>query len=107
MSELEEGLNGILNDPQMMQKIMSMAKSLSGDAPAPKQEALPGIDLGTMQKIASFASQSGIDKDQQTLLVALRPYLARERIAKLEKAMRAAKMAKLAGGFLGQKGAAL
>ncbi len=109
MSELEDQLNGILSDPQAMQKIMAMAKSLSGpgDSPPPKPEGLPNFDLGTMQKLANFANQSSIDKNQQTLLVALKPYLCRERIAKLEKAMRAAKMAKLASGLLGRQGSSI
>jgi hypothetical protein len=37
------------------------------------------------------------------LLNALCPYLSRDRIGKLEKAMRAAKMAKLATGIMGNR----
>jgi hypothetical protein len=54
-----------------------------------------------LQKLSGFASQSSIDKDQKTLLKALGPYLSRDRISKLEKAMRAAKLARLASGFVG------
>lgn len=105
MGEMEEKLNGILNDPQMMQKIMSMAQSISApDAASPRADALPNLDLGMIQKLSGIASQTGIDKNQQSLLLALKPYLSRERIGKLEKAMRAAKMARLASGFLGQQG---
>ena len=60
-----------------------------------------GLDMGTMQKLLGIARQSGIDKNQQALLKALAPYLSRERIAKLEKAMRAAKIAALASTALG------
>lgn len=110
MDEMEEKLNAVLSDPQMMQKIMNMAQSLGAqsaprpESSAPKPEGLPDIDLGMLQKLSGFAQQGNIDKDQQTLLRALRPYLSRERIGKLEKAMRAARMAKLASGFLGSGG---
>ena len=60
-----------------------------------------------VQKIASMAGKAGIDNHQQALLKALRPYLSRERIEKLEKAMRAAKLAGVATGFLGSGGLSL
>ena len=56
------------------------------------------------QKISGMARQSGIDKREQALLRALEAYLTADRVGRLEKAMRAAKMAKLAIGLLGQQG---
>jgi hypothetical protein len=105
MSEMEEKLNSVLSNPQLMQQIMSMAQSIG--APPPKEDApsksepTPEIDLGMLQKLSGLAGAGTIDKDQQTLLKALRPYLSRERIGKLEKAMRAAKMARMASGLIG------
>ncbi len=98
MEDLESKLGAVLNNPEMMQKIMSLAQNLNQqDAPV-QQDAVPaGIDLATVQKLSGFAKQSGIDKNQQTLLRALSPYLSRQRIQKLERAMRAAKMARMAG----------
>jgi hypothetical protein len=101
MGEMEDKLTSMLNDPQMMQKVMAMAQSLTGDSPG--REELPGLDLGMVQKLSGLASRTGIDKDQRSLLQALKPYLSRERIDKLEKAMRAAKMARMASGFLAQQ----
>lgn len=106
MSEMEEKLNSVLNNPQMMQQIMAMAQSMSSAAPKKeetpqKNDALPEIDLGMLKKLSGFAGQSSIDKNQQSLLKALGPYLSRERITKLEKAMRAAKMARLATSLMG------
>ena len=63
-----------------------------------------GGDLAMIQKPFGMARQSGIDKNQQTLLRALGPYLSRERIVKLEKAMRAAKLAGIASTALGSSG---
>ena len=114
MDELEEKLGSILSNPQMMQQIMVLAQSLgtvSGPAPArepePAAPALPNIDLGTLQKLSGLAGQGTIDREQQALLKALGPYLSRDRVTKLEKAMRAAKMARLASTFLNQGGLSL
>ena len=105
MSEMEERLNSVLNNPQMMQQIMAMAQSMGGqpnkDEPPTNHESPPEIDLGMLQKLSGLAGQTGIDKDQRSLLRALTPYLTRERITKLEKAMRAAKMARVATTLMG------
>ncbi len=114
MPELEGKLDAILNNPQMMQQIMSMAQALGaqqdnkpGPEP-PKQEsplpALPNLDPAMLQKLTSLAGQGTIDNNQKSLLCALGPYLSQARIHKLEKAMRAAKIANLASVFLSQGG---
>lgn len=107
MSEMEEKLGAILNNPQMMQQIMSMAQAMSvsqpSQAPAPKpQESTPSLpmDPRMLQSLAGIAQKSGVDRNQQTLLKALCPYLSQNRVNKLERAMRAAKMAGLASSFL-------
>ncbi|MBQ9837917.1 MAG: hypothetical protein IJO56_00260 [Oscillospiraceae bacterium] len=106
MENLEQQLGSVLSNPEMMQKLMGLAQSLGNsqmqEQPAPS--ALPELDLSMVQKMAGFARQSGIDPQQQALLKALSPYLCRERLQKLEKAMRAAKMAKIASAALGQRG---
>lgn len=108
MENMEEKLGAILGNPQMMQQIMSMAQSMgqSQQAPPrdpPKQESspLPELDPAKLQQIMRLAGQTGIDRNQQALLKALRPYLTDQRIGKLERAMRAAKLAGLASSFLG------
>lgn len=102
--DMESKLGAILNNPQMMQQIMSFAQNLSPPSPAPQepQSPLPELDLGTIQKITSIIGKTGIDSHQQALLHALAPYLSSQRIAKLEKAMRAAKLASMASVFLGR-----
>lgn len=110
MENMEEKLNAMLNDPETMQKVMSMAQSLGlGTNPPepPKQSqnpSAPDIDIAMLQKFSGIAKQGNIDKEQQALLRALSPYLTKERIRKLENAMRAAKMAKVAAAALGQQG---
>ena len=107
MDDMQSQINTILGNPEMMQKIMAMAQTLSAtqpDAPAPPSENsgfnLPDIDPGMLQKLSGLAGKSNIDNNQRNLLKALGPYLNRSRIAKLEKAMRAARMASLASTFL-------
>lgn len=116
MEGMEQKLNSILSDPDMMSKIMSMAQSLGAgsDSAGQKEQsrqqeqpypALPsGAELALLQKLQGFAQGSSIDREQQALLHALSPYLAGERIKKLEKAMRAARIASVASGFLSSQG---
>ena len=109
MDQMEDKIGAILNNPQLMGQIMSMAQSLGQNDPAPKPQSaspapVPDFDPGLIQKIASMAGQSKIDGNQQALLRALNPYLSVRKVEKLERAMRAAKIARMASGFLGQGG---
>lgn len=107
MDQMEDKLGAILGNPDMMQKIMSMAQSL-GAAPEPQKTSpppelpSPEFDPAMLQKIMGFARQTGIDQNQHAFLKALGPFLSPQRIGKLEKAMRAAKLANLATSALGQ-----
>lgn len=116
MSEMEEKLGQILSNPQMMQQIMSLAQAMSASQPQ-KQEptpppqplqptvpAIPNIDPNLLRSLSSMTRQGGIDQNQQALLKALSPYLSQSRVNKLERAMRAAKMAGLASAFLNSGG---
>lgn len=117
MSEMEEKLGAILNNPQMMQQIMAMAQALGGGQPQteepPKQQkpadapaagTLPNLDPKILQSLAGMANQRNIDQNQQALLRALSPYLSRDRISKLERAMQAARMAGAASMFINSGG---
>ena len=105
---MEAKLGAILGNPDMMAQIMSMAQQLGGGTPPPPPEPEPkipnmpeGLDMGMIMKIANMANSANIDNHQRTLLSALRPYLMDARIVKLEKAMRAAKLAGIASQLLG------
>ena len=119
MGEMEDKLSAILNNPQMMSQIMSMAQAMgansSNDAPpqpqpqpsAPKPPApAPSLSIDPMmlQQLSGFAGQGAINKEQQALLKALSPFLQKDRLGKLERAMRAAKIARFASSALGQNG---
>lgn len=111
MDDMQSQMNAILGNPEMMQKIMTMAQTLNQPPPqqqeAEKQDAAPAfpdIDVSMLQRLSGLAGQSNVDNNQRNLLKALTPYLSRERINKLERAMRAAKMANMASSFLGKSG---
>ena len=110
MADMEEKLSAVLNNPQLMQQIMTMAQSLGQQAtpspqpqptPPPQEASVPSLpDPAMLQKLAGLAASTGTDSQQKALLSALGPYLSRDRIHRLEKAMQAAKMARLASAFL-------
>ena len=102
MGEMEDKIGAILNDPNMMQQLMSMAQAMGAPqktTPAPNEP-----DLAMIQKLSGLAQNSAIDSREKALLNALGAYLSAERITKLEKAMRAAKLARVASTLLNQGG---
>ena len=116
MSEMEDKLGAILSNPALMHQIMAMAQSMNQSPPAaaapasppgPPQsppQPSPEPDKGMLQSLSGLAKGSGVDRNQQNLLSALSPYLSRGRVEKLERAMRAAKMAGMASSLF-QSGA--
>ena len=104
MDDFESKLGQILGNPEMMGQIMAMAQSFGNQEPPPEpppREQAPELDLGTIQKLTGLVGKAGMDREQKALLAALSPYVSGERIKKLEKAMKAAKLAGVATTFLG------
>ena len=85
---------------------MSIAQNFQTEPQAqpPPVDTGPEIDLAMVQKLTSLIGKTGIDNHQNNLLQALAPYISPQRIRKLEKAMRAAKLAGMASVFFGQLG---
>lgn len=107
MEDMRQQINSILQDPEAMSKLKDMAQSLGlENTPPPTggEEAMPQIDIDMVQKLSGLVGKSSIDSNQRSLLAALTPYVRREQLGKLEKAMRAAKLASLASSFLGSTG---
>ena len=104
MSELEEKLGALLANPQLMQQISSLVQAMGQPSPSPPPPTPPQQpsepDLSQLQGLASLLQSNRIDANQQALLRALSPYLSPWRVGKLERAMRASKMAGLASVFL-------
>lgn len=109
MSELEDKLKALMGNPQLMQQIVGMAQAMGGQAQdaQPQESAptgIPPLDTAQLQTIMQAAKQTGVDRNQQELLHALSPYLSNGRISKLERAMRAAKLAGIASSFMNSGG---
>ena len=134
MSELDDKLNSILSNPAMMQQIMSLAQALNQSEaqqqqPPPQQPPVQppqaqqppvqppqvqqtnyapssdhALNPNLISKIASLMQRGSIDKNQEALLRALRPYLSKPKLEKLERAMHAAKMAGIASEMVNTRG---
>lgn len=112
MAEFEEKLNAILNDPQAMGQILSAAKALSGqeegpppadpDAPLPEEpagdplSALGQLDPRLLQVGMRLLSEyTGSDDRKTALLEALKPFLRPERRAKVDQAVKIARLSRV------------
>ena len=118
MSELDGKLNSILSNPAMMQQIMALAQALNqsdaqrqstNSTAQPQQSAEPAVkeapfNPNLLNKIAGLMERGSIDKNQESLLKALGPYLSRQKLQKLERAMHAAKMAGIASEMVNVRG---
>ena len=106
MNELEEQLNSILSDPEQMEKIAGLARSLmgGGDSAAPQRPPEEqGIDASLLQKMSSLM-HSGGDGREQALLKAMAPYLSEKRRGKLDHALQLARLARIAQLAIGKTG---
>ena len=75
MADIQAQMNSILQNPEMMEKIMTMAQSLGNNDQGPERmhsttDAFPEIDFATIQKLSCFLTQSNIDNNQKSLLSA-------------------------------------
>ena len=114
MEDLQTTLQSILSDPEQMARISAMAGSLGlkppeaeSAAPGPNQINSPpnretgnelpelGLDLGSI--LTQFSAASG---GEARVLAALRPALSETGQGRIDRALRAAKLSRLAGQFL-------
>ena len=99
MSEFEDKLNHILSDPQEMEKISRLAAQLMGDSTNGQGDTppSPGGGLPDLSGILGKLGNTGGKSDKAALLSALSPYLRPDRRQKLQKALRLAQAARIAG----------
>lgn len=107
MGGFEEKLESILNNPQAMSQIMSLAQSLGGtgsdqsdsassEPPPPSSPELQ-LDPKLLTGLASLLSQNSGEDDQRiALLNALKPFVKEQRHAKIDKAIQIAKLSRMA-----------
>ena len=125
MAQWEDKLGAILNNPQAMSQIMSIAQSLDGaqdSQGAPDAQAVPaepvsppaaesadtGLELDPklmevgMRALAAYRDPNN---DRAALLQALRPFVKESRYGKLDKAVQIARLSKVVRAALdGWKG---
>lgn len=105
MGELEERIGQVLNDPAQMERLSSLARSLMGGGGAAEPETEPGtgFDPAMMAKLgAMLREDAGAEHPREELLRALEPWLAPRRREKLARALRIARLGRLAQRFLGE-----
>lgn len=114
MSELEDRIQSVLNDPDQMQQILGMARSLMGGGPEPEPPKEPGGfslpelmggggEAGLMKKLASLLGGGGAGREQ-ALLEAMKPWLSESRSRRMDRALKLGHMARAASLALGEWG---
>jgi len=107
MAELEEMINSVLSDPKQMEMIAGLAKNLmGGDEPKPQESEpmglpLDGAMLSKLQQLMGNTEKAG---ESEALLRAMQPFLSEKRRVKMDKALKLARLAKLAGFAMGELG---
>lgn len=119
MAEFEDMLNSILSSPKEMEKIMGLARELSGSkpgqdqAPDPEPEkpsgGIPGlgdINPGMMASLGRLIGRLENTKDDgKTALVrSMKPYLRPERREALDRAVKIARIAHVARAAIDELG---
>ncbi len=106
MSELEDKISSILSSPGEMEKIMEIARSLSGAGsgqpaggePTGGASASPeGPDPKLMALLTRLLGEyNSAGSDKTALIRAMKPYLKPERAQAVDRAAQVAKLARLA-----------
>lgn len=102
MADVNEMLSGILSNPQAMESIMAMAKSLGQQSTPPQQQSTqsPADPMQLMQSLLQLSRNAGGDERQVALFQALKPFIRPERAERLDRAMQVARISRLAGNAL-------
>lgn len=116
MDDIASKITELLNDPEGMQKISSMANTLMQSnndntnnisdiisAVTTKQNednsadnfSIDPMQMGNIMKMMSLIKKQNTDDDNTRLLLALKPHLSDERKKKVDKALSLLKIAKL------------
>ncbi len=110
----EQAVSAMLQDPEQLQKIFALAQSLgfsppaAQEAPPPPPEPAAAPPAPAMQPpdekqqaLGELLQKAGkLDRRQENLLNALKPFLKPERREKIDRAMQAARISRLAGAAL-------
>jgi len=92
MNEFEQKLSSILSDPQEMERLKNLAAQIMGGASDSSGDTPAG-----MPELSGLLGQAGQGGDKAALIKALAPFLSPGRLDKLQKALRLAQAARMAG----------
>lgn len=99
MEDIAGKIEELLNDPNGMAKIQSMAESVFGNSgskdnnlPVAKNESIPDIDTGTIMKVFNLLRSNNNSSGRANLLLALKPHLSSERQQKIDSAIKIMKI---------------
>ena len=120
MSEFDDKLGAILGNPDAMSQIMALAQSLGGGPGAQAQPSAPSSPQPAVQAPAEtpdlgglfgmlgdldpaliqtgmqlFSEFSKSDDEKTALLLALKPFLKKERYAKVDRAVQIARLSRV------------
>ncbi len=97
MSDFEDKLNKLLNDPKEMERFAGFARSLmsGSDSVGTEQSTAPDIDPSLLKGLNGMLSGKNGGRDTR-LLEAMRPYLSEKRRGKMDRAMKLARLAGIA-----------
>ena len=124
MDELERALRAVLDDPAQLQELRELAGSMGFSVPQAQPESAPAPTPPGPEPVpepppaqaafqqqplpepaAAMLRQAGkMDKKQEALLLALKPFLRKERQEKIDRALHAARLASLASLALKNRG---
>jgi hypothetical protein len=110
VEDLENKINSLLSSPESMERIMQLARALSGNensvSPASSQadattsggngDSLAGLDPRVMQMLTGAIKELSTPSDTERLIAAIKPYLSHERIDKVDKALSICRLARIA-----------
>lgn len=109
--DIGELLQSVLSDPEQMGKITAMAQSLMGggesaggqDAPAAPAHKPEGETM-LLRSLSGLLTKQSAPSRSTALLTAMRPYMRPEKQEKLDRAMQAARLARVAGEVMKELG---
>ena len=114
-ASFEQAIGALLQDPEQLQQLFALAQSLGASPPAAQETAFAPQPQGTpppapkpepsapqaQQALSELLQKAGtLDRRQENLLNALKPFLKPERREKIDRAMQAARISRLAGAAL-------
>lgn len=107
MDSLENQISQVLNDPERMAQIMSLAQSLGGVLPglgggksndetpaAAPEPSLPAFDVSALAGLMQQATAGG--QREQALFEALKPFVSPERRSKIDRALQISRFSRIA-----------